>query len=131
MLAQASSGRPAMRTRKCRWREGFIEVSKELAPTLMRWGGCFSSFYRWKEAVGADALMCVNFESDGRKPWMKDPNGNIRSAGPRRPRNGWIIATTPRARASQVHCRSLCPGRNRRKSKGSLSSLGDFALSEE
>jgi len=99
-----------------RWREVFIEVSKELAPTLMRWGGCFSSYYRWKEAVGprerrqpmlnllwggiesnqvgttefvdycrqvgADALVCVNFESDGRKPWMKDPNGNIRVAGP-------------------------------------------------
>jgi len=30
-----------------RWREGFIEVSKELAPTLVRWGGCFSSYYRW------------------------------------------------------------------------------------
>lgn len=82
MLAQVPSGRPVMRTRRCRWREGFIEVSKELAPTLMRRGGCFSSYYRWKEAVGADALMCVNFESDGRKPWMKDPNGNIRSAGP-------------------------------------------------
>lgn len=99
-----------------RWRERFIEVSKELAPTLMRWGGCFSSYYRWKEAVGprerrrpmlnllwggiesnqigtaefvdfcrqvgADALMCVNFESDGRRPWMKDPNGRVRTAGP-------------------------------------------------
>lgn len=79
-------------------------------------GGCFSSYYRWQEAVGprerrrpmlnllwggiesnqvgtaefvnycrqvgADALVCVNFESDGRKPWMKDPNGNVRAAGP-------------------------------------------------
>jgi len=100
--------------RNC-WREDVLDVSRELAPTLLRWGGCFSSYYRWKEAVGprdkrqpmlnllwggyesnqigtvefvdfcravgADPLMCVNFESDGRKKWMTDPRGNVRSAG--------------------------------------------------
>jgi alpha-N-arabinofuranosidase len=40
-----------------RWREGFIEVSKELAPTLMRWGGCFSSYYRKDPARTWAALM--------------------------------------------------------------------------
>ncbi len=35
-----------------RWRKGLVEVTKELAPTLMRWGGCFASYYRWKEGVG-------------------------------------------------------------------------------
>ena len=34
------------------WREDVIDVTKELAPTLVRWGGCFSSYYRWKEGVG-------------------------------------------------------------------------------
>jgi alpha-L-arabinofuranosidase len=34
------------------WREDVVEVTKELAPTLLRWGGCFSSYYRWKEGVG-------------------------------------------------------------------------------
>ena len=34
------------------WREDLIEVTRQLAPTLIRWGGCLSSFYRWKEAVG-------------------------------------------------------------------------------
>lgn len=97
-----------------RWREDFLQVSKELAPPLMRWGGCLSSYYRWKEAVGprerrrpmlnllwggiesnqvgtvefvdfcrqvgAEALMTVNFESDGRANWMKDPKGSIRTA---------------------------------------------------
>ncbi|MDQ1255464.1 MAG: alpha-L-arabinofuranosidase [Candidatus Hydrogenedentes bacterium] len=101
--------------RNC-WREDVIEVSRDLAPTLMRWGGCFSSYYRWKEGVGsrdqrqpmlnllwggiesnqvgtvefidfcrqigADPLMCVNFESDGREKWMKDPQGRVRAAGP-------------------------------------------------
>ena len=83
----------------------------------MRWGGCFSSYYRWKEAAGlardrrtlrcktcsgaslmtrsdwhyrvrpdfcrqvaAAPLMCVNFESDGRKQWMKTAQGNVRTA---------------------------------------------------
>ena len=102
--------------KKDRWRPDVIEVTKKLAPSLIRWGGCFSSYYRWKEAVGprdqrkpminllwggiesnqvgthefvdfcrqvgADALMSVNFESDGRKNWQRGPKGEIRSAGP-------------------------------------------------
>ena len=94
------------------WREDVVEVTRELAPPLLRWGGCFSSFYRWREAVGpreqrkpmynllwggmesnqigtaefvefcelagAEPLMCVNFESDGRGRWMKDPAGRSR-----------------------------------------------------
>jgi alpha-L-arabinofuranosidase len=97
------------------WREDLVQAARELAPTLIRWGGCFSSYYRWKEAVGprdkrvpmhnllwggvetnqvgtvefvdfcrqvgADPLMCVNFESDGRKPWMVSTKGSVRSAG--------------------------------------------------
>ena len=38
--------------KKDRWRQDVIEITKELAPTLMRWGGCFCSYYRWKEGVG-------------------------------------------------------------------------------
>ena len=98
------------------WRPDLVEVTRELAPTLMRWGGCLSSYYRWREGVGhrnkrkpyynmlwgglessqvgthefvdfcrqvgAEPLMSVNFESDGRKNWQRDPKGNIRSAGP-------------------------------------------------
>jgi alpha-N-arabinofuranosidase len=99
-----------------RWRPDVIDVTKELAPTLMRWGGCFSSYYRWKEGVGpraerkpmlnllwggvetnqvgtgefvdfcrqvgAEPLLAVNFESDGRRQWQHSPKGDIRSAGP-------------------------------------------------
>ncbi|MDI6449442.1 alpha-L-arabinofuranosidase C-terminal domain-containing protein [Anaerobaca lacustris] len=98
------------------WREDVIDVTRRLAPSMMRWGGCFSSYYRWKEAVGprdkripmlnmcwggldtnqigtvefvdfcrqveAEPLMCVNFESDGRAYWQKDPKGGSRMAGP-------------------------------------------------
>ena len=72
---------------------------------MMRWGGIFADFYRWREGVGprdtrpsmlnllwggiesnqvgtgefvelcrhvgAQPLICVNFESDGRKQYMK------------------------------------------------------------
>ncbi|MDT8301822.1 MAG: alpha-L-arabinofuranosidase C-terminal domain-containing protein [Sedimentisphaerales bacterium] len=98
------------------WREDVVEITKKLSPSLIRWGGCFSSYYKWKEAVGprdqrkpminllwggiesnqvgthefvdfcrqtgADPLMSVNFESDGRKRWQHDPKGSIRWAGP-------------------------------------------------
>jgi alpha-L-arabinofuranosidase len=98
------------------WRSDVVEVTRQLAPPMLRWGGCFSSYYRWKEAVGprarrvpmhnllwggmesnqvgtvefvdfcrqvgAEPLMCVNFESDGRKPWMRDLAGSVRTAGP-------------------------------------------------
>ncbi|MHB8897813.1 MAG: hypothetical protein ACYC6Y_03600 [Thermoguttaceae bacterium] len=88
-----------------RWRDDLVEVTQKLGPTMMRWGGIFSDFYRWREGVGprekrvplvnllwggiesnqvgtaelvdfcrqvgADPLVCVNFESDGRKRYMR------------------------------------------------------------
>ncbi|MEM9660538.1 MAG: hypothetical protein AAF961_19405, partial [Planctomycetota bacterium] len=91
--------------RQHRWRPDLIRATKELAPTMMRWGGIFADFYRWREGVGprsqrepminllwggiesnqvgtaefvdfcrqvdADPLICVNFESDGRKQYMR------------------------------------------------------------
>jgi alpha-L-arabinofuranosidase len=38
------------------WREDVVGVTKELAPGMIRWGGIFSSYYRWKEAVGPREL---------------------------------------------------------------------------
>ncbi len=35
-----------------RWRPDVIEITRALGPSLIRWGGCFASYYRWKEAVG-------------------------------------------------------------------------------
>jgi alpha-L-arabinofuranosidase len=35
-----------------RWRPDLVEITKELAPGMMRWGGLFSAYYRWREAVG-------------------------------------------------------------------------------
>jgi len=98
------------------WRADVVDATKDLAPPLLRWGGCFASYYRWKEAVGprdrrvpmhnllwggvesnqigthefvdfcrrvgAEPLLCVNFESDGRKPWAHPRKGGERSAGP-------------------------------------------------
>ena len=95
------------------WREDFVEITHELGPTMMRWGGIFSDFYRWREGVGprggrpsmlnvlwggiesnqvgtdefvdlcrrvgAEPLICVNFESDGRKQYIK-VKGSVRTA---------------------------------------------------
>jgi alpha-N-arabinofuranosidase len=34
------------------WREDVVDVTRELAPPMMRWGGIFADFYRWREGVG-------------------------------------------------------------------------------
>jgi len=34
------------------WREDVLEVVRQLNPPLIRWGGCLSSYYRWREGVG-------------------------------------------------------------------------------
>jgi len=35
-----------------RWRDDVLAVTRDLAPTMMRWGGIFVDFYRWREGVG-------------------------------------------------------------------------------
>src|SRR5262245_9360482 len=98
------------------WREDVVEWTRELAPTLLRWGGFFLVFYRWREGVGprdkrppmlnllwggiesnqvgtaefvdfarrvgAEPLICVNFESDGRQRYMR-AKGSVRTADAR------------------------------------------------
>ncbi len=101
------------------WKDTIINVTKKLSPGMMRWGGNFSAYYKWKEGVGprnnripllntdwggvetnqigtaefvdfckrvgADPLVCVNFESDG-VPWYaknakgEDRTGNSKEA---------------------------------------------------
>jgi hypothetical protein len=89
-----------------RWREDVVETTRALGPTMLRWGGIYCDYYRWREgvgprekrpmmrnllwggvesnqvgtaefvefsrAIGADPLMCVNFESDGRERYKHD-----------------------------------------------------------
>ena len=95
------------------WREDVVSITRDLGPTMMRWGGIFVDFYRWREGVGprdrrpsmlnllwggiesnqigtvefvdfcrrvgAQPLICVNFESDGRKQYM-NVRGQVRTA---------------------------------------------------
>lgn len=35
-----------------RWRGDVVETTRELAPAMIRWGGIFCDFYRWREGVG-------------------------------------------------------------------------------
>jgi len=37
------------------WRKDFVDVTRELAPGAMRFGGLFSRYYRWREGVGPAA----------------------------------------------------------------------------
>ena len=34
------------------WRDDVVAATAELAPPMMRWGGIFADFYRWREGVG-------------------------------------------------------------------------------
>ena len=34
------------------WRPEVLEILKRLAPPMIRWGGCFASYYHWRDAVG-------------------------------------------------------------------------------
>jgi alpha-L-arabinofuranosidase len=95
------------------WREDVVAITRELGPTMMRWGGIFADYYRWREGVGprdrrpsmlnllwggvesnqvgtvefvdlcgrvgAAPLICVNFESDGRKQYS-NIRGQMRTA---------------------------------------------------
>ena len=46
--------------KKNEWREDLVAATADLAPPLLRWGGCISSYYRWKEGVGPDRTPMVN-----------------------------------------------------------------------
>ena len=37
------------------WREDVVAVTRALGPPMMRWGGIFADFYRWREGVGPRA----------------------------------------------------------------------------
>ena len=112
-----------------RWRDDVVAVTRDLAPTMMRWGGIFADFYRWREGVGprdkrpsmlnllwggvesnqvgtaefvdlcrtvgAEPLICVNFESDGRQQYMK-AKGSVRTADAKRSRRVGRLLQRPR-----------------------------------
>ena len=40
---------------KDEWRDDFIEVVRDLAPSSIRWGGILTSFWKWRESVGEPA----------------------------------------------------------------------------
>lgn len=42
------------------WREDLVAVTRDLAPDVVRWGGNFSRYYKWREGVGPVE----------RRPWM-------------------------------------------------------------
>jgi len=71
-----------------RWKEGIGPRENRRPMVNLLWGGLEPNqvgtieFVDFCDAVGAEALICVNFESDGRKNWATLPNGESRSGGP-------------------------------------------------
>lgn len=49
------------------WRRDFIGIVRALAPDVIRWGGLFSRYYRWREGVGPvkDRRSMRNYEWGG------------------------------------------------------------------
>ncbi len=43
------------------WREDVLAAVSQLNPPLIRWGGCLSSYYRWREGVGPRAKRVPMF----------------------------------------------------------------------
>ena len=119
-----------------RWRDDLVAITRELAPTMMRWGGIFADFYRWREgvgprdmrrpmlnllwggiesnqvgtgefvslckAVGAEPLICVNFESDGRRQYMKAKE-SVRTADAKEAAAWVAYCNEPRNAERQAH----------------------------
>jgi alpha-L-arabinofuranosidase len=111
------------------WRPDLVEVTKGLAPPMLRWGGLFSAYYRWREAVGprerrrpmhnlmwggvetnqigtdefldfcgligAEPLVCVNFESEGDPAWAVDALGEARAGNAREAADWVAYCNTP------------------------------------
>jgi len=110
------------------WRDDVVAITRELGPTMMRWGGIFTDFYRWREGVGpreqrpamlnllwggvesnqigtdefvdfcrrvgAEPLVCVNFESDGRRQYM-NVRGQVRTADAKEA-SEWVAYAAPK-----------------------------------
>ena len=121
-----------------RWRPDLIEVTRSLAPGMMRWGGIFCDYYRWREGVGprdrrvpmhnllwggiesnqvgtaefvdfarrvgADPLICVNFESDGRAQFF-EAKGSSRIGDAREAADWVAYCNAPRDAARIAHGR--------------------------
>jgi hypothetical protein len=119
-----------------RWRDDVVAATRELAPTMMRWGGIFADFYRWREgvgprdrrpsminllwggvesnqvgsgefvglcrSVGAEPLICVNFESDGRRQYMK-AKGSVRTGDAQEAADWVAYCNDPRNESRTSH----------------------------
>jgi alpha-L-arabinofuranosidase len=116
-----------------------VDATRELAPPMMRWGGIFSDFYRWREGVGprdtrpfmlnplwggiesnqvgtgefvdlcrrvgAEPLICVNFESDGRKQYTRVKD-RVRTADAQESAEWVAYCNDPKNRTRKAHGRA-------------------------
>src|SRR6056297_497786 len=50
-----------------RWKPEFIDTLRDLAPGCIRWGGCYTSYWKWREGIGPreGRVPAYNFLWDG------------------------------------------------------------------
>jgi alpha-L-arabinofuranosidase len=50
-----------------KWRDDFVEITRDLSPGSIRWGGILTSFWKWRESVGDPAKRppMVNYRWNG------------------------------------------------------------------
>ncbi|MBN2021957.1 MAG: twin-arginine translocation signal domain-containing protein [Pirellulales bacterium] len=71
-----------------RWKEAVGPRDRRRPMLNLCWGGVETNqigtaeFVEFCRRVGANPLMCVNFESEGRPYFAQTPDGDVRSAGP-------------------------------------------------
>ncbi len=121
------------------WRKDFVDTARDLAPGVLRFGGLFSRYYKWREGVGpaekrpwmrnyvwggretnrvgthefvdfcrqigAEALYCVNFLSDGEARYSRTREGN--RTGDAREAADWVAyANDPDDAERKAHGRA-------------------------
>ncbi|MBI4893293.1 MAG: alpha-L-arabinofuranosidase [Acidobacteria bacterium] len=118
------------------WRKSFVAATRDLGPQVLRWGGLYSRYYRWREGVGpaaqrpwmrnyvwggketnrvgtgefvdlcrrvgAEPLMCVNFEGDGEARYRNTKEGD-RTAGVQEAAEWVSYANDPSDRLRRSH----------------------------
>lgn len=50
-----------------RWRDDLLESVRGLSPTLIRWGGIFTSYWKWREGIGprSKRVSVINYQWGG------------------------------------------------------------------
>ena len=85
------------------WRKDFIDTTQDLAPGMMRFGGLFSRYYKWREGVGPAAKRPLDAQLRlGRQRNQSRRHARVRGLLPARERRTDVLRQLSRATARSV-----------------------------